>query len=353
MKMVKNGYSATAGFGSVVVLLLTGCAPTSAQQPRVPAPSDVVATVGSASITLAQVDEKALQQSTGNFGAMTLLQALYEARRMAAEGLIEDELLAQDAKARKLDRATVIQQEITAKVAEPTDGEAALWFQQNQARLQGASLDQTRDAIKSYLSQQRTLAARQQYLDGLRAKIATRILLDPPRQVIAKADRPSKGPATAPVEMIEFSDFQCPFCESAFPTVNQVLSTYGDRIHFVYRHFPLSIHPRARPAAEAAQCAAEQGKFWQFHDKLFGDQSRLGDEDFKQDAAQLALDTGQFNACFDSRKYRAEIDKDIEAGTEAGVSGTPAFYINGRMLSGAQPFDAFKRVIDEELARKK
>jgi protein-disulfide isomerase len=353
MKMLKSGYSAAAGVPGIVVLLLTGCAPTSAQQPRTPAPSDVVATVGSTSITLAQVDEKALQQSTGNFGAMTLLQALFEARRTAAEGLIEDELLAQDAKARKLDQATVIQQEITAKVAEPTDEEAALWFQQNQARLQGASLDQTRGAIKSYLSEQRTLAARQQYLDGLRAKIATRILLDPPRQVIAKADRPSKGPETAPVEMIEFSDFQCPFCESAFPTVNQVLSTYGDRIHFIYRHFPLSIHPRARPAAEAAQCAAEQGKFWQFHDRLFGDQSRLGDEDFKQDAAQLGLDTSQFNACFDSRKYRAEIDKDILAGTEAGVSGTPAFYINGRMLSGAQPFAQFKRVIDEELALKR
>jgi len=318
-----------------------------------PTPTDVVATVGSTSITLAQVDEKALQQSTGNFGAMKLSQALFEARRIAVEGLIEDELLAQDAKARKLDQATVIQQDITAKVAEPTDAEIALWYQQNQSRLQGTSLEQARAAIKAYLLQQRTLAVRQQYLDGLRAKVVTRIMLDPPRQVVAKADRPSKGPETAPIEMIEFSDFQCPYCESAFPTVNQVLSTYGDRIHFTYRHYPLAIHPRARPAAEASQCAAEQGKFWPFHDKLFGDQSKLGDEDFKQYAVQLGLNAAQFNACVDSHKYSAEIENDIHAGDEAGVSGTPAFYINGRMLSGAQPFEAFKSVIEEELNAKR
>ena len=334
-------------------MLLTGCAPSTAQQPRTPAPADVVATVGSTSITLAQVDEKALQQSTRDFGAMKLAQALFEARRIAVEELIEDELLAQDAKARTLDQATVIQQEVTAKVAEPTDAEVALWFEQNQSRLQGATLDQARQTIKSFLVQQRTLAARQRYMDGLRAKVATRIMLDPPRQVIAKADRPSKGPDNAPVEMIEFSDFQCPFCENAFQTVKQVLDVYGDRIHFVYRHYPLANHPRARPAAEASQCAAEQGKFWQFHDRLFGDPSRLSDEDFKQHAARLGLDTAQFNACVDSHKYQAEIDNDVQAGNEAGVSGTPAFYINGRMLSGAQPFEAFKRIIDEELAAKK
>jgi protein-disulfide isomerase len=352
--MLKSRFFAATGVTCALVLLLAGCGPSSAQQPRPPAPGDVVATVGSTSITLAQVDEKALQQSTANFGSMKLAQALFEARRIAVDGLIEDELLAQDAKARKLDQAAVIQQEITAKVQDPTEAEATLWFQQNQARLQGASLEQARGAIMSYLVQQRTLTVRQQYLDGLRSKVAIRINLDPPRQVIAKvADRPSKGPETAPIELIEFSDFQCPFCESAFPTVNQVLNTYGDRIHFVYRHYPLVIHPRARPAAEAAQCAAEQGKFWPFHDRLFGDQSRLSDADFKQHAAQLGLDTKQFDTCVDSHKYQGEIDNDIRAGDEAGVSGTPAFYINGRMLSGAQPFAEFKRIIDEELAAKK
>ena len=128
-----------------------------------------------------------------------------------------------------------------------------------------------------------------------------------------------------------------------------MLSTYGDRIRFVYRHYPLANHPRARPAAEAAQCAHEQGKFWEYHDRLFGNQAALGDADLKQHAASLGLDVAQFNACYDSQKYKADVDTDIRAGDEAGVSGTPAFYINGRMLSGAQPFEVFKRVIDEEL----
>ena len=337
----------------VTLLVMSGCAQSAAQQSRTQAPNEVVATVGATSITLAQVDEKALQQSSGDFGGVKLWQAIFEARRLAIEELVEDALLQQDASARKLDPAKVIEQEITSKVAMPTDDEVASWYEQNRGRLQGATLDQAQPAIRNFLVQQRTLSARQQYMSGLRAKTIVRITLDPPRQVIAKADRPSKGPANAPIELIEFSDFQCPFCLNAFPTVNQVLSTYGDRIHFIYRHYPLTIHPRARPAAEAAQCADEQGKFWPFHDRLFKDQSRLGDADFKQLAAELGLDTVQFNACVDSRKYQTDIDTDIKAGDQAGVSGTPAFYINGRMLSGAQPFEAFKSIIDEELAQKR
>lgn len=351
--MLRHRFAASAAFAGAVVIVLTGCSQSSAQQARTQAPDEVVATVGSASITLAQVDEKALQQSTGTFGAMKLSQALFEARRIAIDELVEDALLDQDAVALKLDKAQLVQQEITSKVVPPSDDEAAVWYGQNQPRLQGATLEQAGAAIKAYLVQQRTLAAREAYMNGLRAKTAIRVTLDPPRQVIAKADRPTRGPANAPVEIIEFSDFQCPFCLNAFPTVNQVLSTYGDRIRFVYRHYPLANHPRARPAAEAAQCAHEQGKFWEYHDRLFGNQALLGDDDLKQHAALLGLDAAQFNACYDSQKYKADVDQDIRAGDEAGVSGTPAFYINGRMLSGAQPFEAFKRIIDEELNAKR
>jgi protein-disulfide isomerase len=331
---------------------LSGCMRPAAQQSRAQAPTEVVAIVGSKSITLAEVDERALQKSTGSFGGMKLSQALYEARRLAIDELIDDTLLTEDAKARSLDAATIIEREITSKVAEPTSADIELWFQQNQDRVQGATLDQARGPIQAFLLQQRTLAARQQYLDALRLKTMVRVTLEPPRQTIAAANRPAQGPESAPIELIEFSDFQCPFCLSAFPTVKQVLSTYGDRIRFVYRHYPLANHPRARPAAEAAQCADEQGRFWAYHDRLFADQTQLDDADLKRHAAELGLDAAQFNACYDSRKYTADIDADVEAGNEAGVSGTPAFYINGRMLSGAQPFEAFKRIIDEELARK-
>jgi protein-disulfide isomerase len=335
------------------VLFLTACSRTSAQPAKRFAPSDVVATVGATSITLAEVDDRALQQPASNFGGIKLSQALYEARRAAVDELIATTLMDQEAKSRGVERAALIEQEITAKVSPVSDSEIAQWYQANQARVQGASLDQVRQPIRSYLTQERMQIARQQYLDTLRSKTPVRVALEPPRQSVSAADGAAKGPANAPIEIIEFSDFQCPYCQRANPTVDQVLKTYGDRIRFVYRHFPLGNHPNARPAAEASQCAAEQGKFWPYHDKLFANTSRLANTDLKQHAAELGLDTTKFNACFDSQKYRAQVEADMRDGEEAGVNGTPAFFINGRMLSGAQPFDAFKRVIDEELELKK
>ena len=143
-----------------------------------------------------------------------------------------------------------------------------------------------------------------------------------------------------------------PFCYQAHPTVTKVLSTYGDKIRFVYRHYPLPNHPNARPAAEAAACAAEQDRFWQYHDRLFDNQSKLSASDLKQHAATLGLDTTRFAACVDARKYKDLVDEDTKAGEDAGVSGTPAFFINGRVPGGAQPLQASKRIIDEELRRK-
>jgi protein-disulfide isomerase len=132
-----------------------------------------------------------------------------------------------------------------------------------------------------------------------------------------------------------------------------VLDTYGDKIHFVYREYPLPNHQNARPAAEAGQCANEQGKFWPYHDRLFANQQRLSVNDLKQHAKDLGLDTVKFNACVDSRKYKDAVEKDIAEGNEAGVDGTPAIFINGRLVSGAQPFDVFKKIIDEELSLKR
>src|SRR5216683_3714135 len=338
--------------GVAVLIFLTACS-TAAQSRRPQAPSDVVATVGSTSITLSDVDERALRRAAGDFGGGTLAQALFEARRAALDEIIGNQLIGREAKARGVDRATLTKNEIDAKVSTPTEVEVAAWYRANPSRVQGAPLAQLAEPIKALLLQERSHAARQQYLDGLRARTAVAIMLEPPRLMVADAGRPSRGPARAPVEIIEFSDFQCPFCLKAHPTVAQVLSTYGDSVRFVYRHYPLPNHPNARPAAEAAACAGEQGKFWEYHDRLFDNQSKLGAADLKQHAAALALDTAKFDACVDTHKYKSDVDADVAAGEEAGVSGTPAFFINGRQLSGAQPFEAFKHVIDEELAGKK
>jgi len=332
-------------------ILLSACS-GSAQQARPQGAADVVATVGSTSITLADVDAQALKMPASSFGNMKLSEALYEARRAALDTMVGDALLDQEAKVRKIDRAALTAQEITSKVAPVTDADVTAWYQANQARVQGAALDQVRGPIQALLTQQRTQSRRDEFLDTLRKNASVKLTLEPPRQAVAEGGRPSRGPADAPVEMIEFSDFQCPYCLKANPTVNQVLSTYGDRIRFVYRHYPLPNHPNARPAAEAAQCANEQGKFWPYHDQLFARGGRLSDADLKTAAGEVGLDAAAFDRCVATHKYKADVDADIAAGDEAGVSGTPAFYINGRMLTGAQPFEVFKHVIDEELARK-
>jgi protein-disulfide isomerase len=334
-------------------LLLTACSSSSAQSARRQSATDVVATVGTTSITLAQLDEKALEQSVSAFGSMKLSQALYEARRNAVDELIATALLDQEAKARGMDRTALVEQEITSKVPQIAEPEIAAFYQANQSRIQGASLEQVRQPIRAYLAQERTQDARRRFIETLKSKTTVRVMLEPPRQNVAAGNGPAKGPAAAPIQIVEFSDFQCPYCQKANPTVEQVLSTYGDRIHFVYRHFPLPNHPNAQPAAEAAQCAAEQDKFWAYHDKLFASPSRLAASDLKQHAVELGLDPLKFNTCVDTRKYKAQIESDRQAGEEAGVNGTPAFFVNGRMLSGAQPFEAFKRVIDDELSMKK
>jgi protein-disulfide isomerase len=259
----------------------------------------------------------------------------------------------QEAKARGVERTKLFDQEVSSKVAAPTDEEVAAWYQANQQRVQGATLDQVRTPIRNLLTQERTQIARQAYLDRLKAKTAVKLMLEPPRLTVKATDSPARGPSNAPIEIIEFSDFQCPYCQRATPTVKEVLDTYGSRVRLVYRNYPLPNHPNAKPAAEAAQCANEQGKFWPYHDRLFAAPGKLGDADLKQSAAELGLDTGTFNACFDGHKYQNAVEADVQAGNAVGVSGTPAFFINGRALTGAQPFAEFKRIIDEELELKK
>jgi protein-disulfide isomerase len=335
-----------------LAIAVTACSSTSAQQAkRVQPQSDLVATVGSTPIMLADVDAKAMNQPAGNFGGVKLSQAIYEARRAALDDIIANKLMDDAAKTQGIERSALIEKEITAKIAPVSDADVQSWYAANQSRVQGRSLDEVRVPIRQYLMQDRMQTAREAYLDTLRAKTTIRLMLEPPRTTVDAANSPSKGSKSAPIELIEFSDFQCPFCLRSNPTVEQVLATYGDKIHFVYRHYPLPNHPNARPAAEAAACAAEQGKFWQYHDSLFANPAKLSTADLKQRAVDLKLDTAAFDSCVDGHKTKEKVDADQQAGEDAGVDGTPAFFINGRMISGAQPYDAFKKIIEDELKK--
>lgn len=166
------------------------------------------------------------------------------------------------------------------------------------------------------------------------------------------------GNKNAPVTVIEFSDFECPFCGRAFAdAVTGIKRDYVDKgkVRFVYRDFPLSFHPMAVPAAEAAECAHEQGKFWEYHDKIFTNQESLSQENLKKWASELGMDSSKFNSCVDSRKFKSEVEKDFSDGSAAGVSGTPTFYIGNDkdgyiQVVGAQPYAVLKQAIEAELA---
>ncbi len=165
------------------------------------------------------------------------------------------------------------------------------------------------------------------------------------------ADGPSRGPATAKVTIVEFSDFQCPFCARVNPTLDQIRTTYPDDVRIVFRHSPLPFHPNAAPAAEAAVAAEWQGKFWEMHDKLFANQQALERAGLEARAAELGLDLPAFRQALDTHAPKARVDADLALGKMIGVRGTPTFFIDGRSVLGAQPFAEFKKVIDDEIAR--
>ncbi len=179
---------------------------------------------------------------------------------------------------------------------------------------------------------------------------ATISYAEPARIAVETEGRPSRGAADAPVTIVEFSDFECPYCATLFSTLKAIEKNYKDQVRIVYLQFPLSqIHRDAEKAAEASLCANEQNQFWQMHDAMFADQARLGVDDLRRKAAKLSMDMEAFNACLDGNKYASAIREDIAEGVRAGVNGTPAFLVNGRFYSGSRPYDEIQKVIEEEL----
>jgi protein-disulfide isomerase len=285
-------------------------------------------------------------------GEMSKLEAqIYEVRRNGAEELISDYLLEQAAQARGLTKDQLMQQEVDSKVGEVTDKEVDGFYAANQARIR-KPLDEVRPQLVNYLQQNKLTEARRAYLKSLRDKAQVKVNLTPPIVDVRAEDAPFKGPADAPVTIVEFSDFQCSYCKRVVDVLEQVLERYPDQVKLAFRDFPIvNIHPQAQRAAEAAHCAGEQGKFWEFHDLLFDKQEAIPTANFVDHAKTLGLDASTFQSCLDGRKYQAKVERNYAAGVKAGVSGTPAFFINGRLLSGAQPLEAFKALIDEELER--
>jgi len=303
--------------------------------------------IGERGYTLEEIDRQAMAANAEAYNK------LYEARRAMIDQIVSESLLDGEAKSRGITREALLEQEVTAKTAAVGDAEVQAFYEQNKPAMQGRTLEQVGPQIKAYLGQQRQQGATNALLQALRQKTDVKITLEPPRvEVRVDPSAPAKGPADAPVQIVEFSDFQCPYCSRAGATMARVVGQYGDKVRLVFRDFPLPFHDKAKPAAEAALCAHEQGQFWNYHDKLFGNQSALAPENLKQYAVDLGLDAGRFNACLDGGQFRATVEGNHRDGAALGVQGTPAFFVNGRFLNGAQPFEAFAAIIDEELQLK-
>jgi len=331
------------------VITILACSSSPAQQG---AGDQAAARVGDRTITMKELEERWTKTDPAEHAEA--VRKLYDGRRAALDDIISDMLITQAAKAKNMTPEAYLEAEVTKRARKVTDAEVVAFYQANVGQMQGRSLEQMSPAITRFLEQQEENGARQSLVAELKKSgPAVRIMLEAPRAEIAltSAD-PAIGNAKAPVTIVEFSDFQCPFCLRASPTIKRLRETYGDKVRVVWKDFPLTqIHPQAFKAAEAGHCAADQGKFWEFHDKLFGNQQALQPEFLKQYAKDAGMDAAAFETCLDSSKYAERVRDSVAAGSAVGVSSTPTVFVNGRMLEGAQPYEVFAAVIDEELAK--
>jgi protein-disulfide isomerase len=306
----------------------------------------VVAVVDERPITLRELDDWIRDDLYRREVAGRNAAQLFKLRETALQHMIDEQLLAAEARRRNLEPSELVAEEIAA-LGPVSDEEVASFYAERADRFGDATLEDLAPRIREYLEQARA----HQVLAQLREDARVTLHLDPPRVEVG-SDGPSLGPADAAVTIVEFSDFQCPFCKRALPILRELRERYPDDVRIVYRHFPIeSIHPHAREAAEASLCADDQGGFWPFHDRLFQSPEALATEDLQRYAAELELDTNRFGQCLTERPHREHVAADAAAGEAAGVVGTPAFFVNGIFVEGAQPIGVFVELIDAELAR--
>jgi len=304
------------------------------------------ARLGDEVITIGEVDarikDELFQRQAGGDPS-----ALYEMRSETLETMIHQRILEAEAEAQDTTPEALVSAE-AEKAVEVSDEEVQAFYAQHQDQI-GAELEQVEPQIREHLTRQKQTAAATRYLQSLREARDVQVLIESPRVEVA-ATGPSRGPDDAPVTIIEFSDYQCPYCKRAEPVIDQILERYPEQVRLVYRHFPLdNIHAEARQAAHAAVCAEAQDAFWPFHEALFA-REKLDREALLGYAEELELDTEAFEACLEAPETKQRVTSDLAAGREVGVTGTPAFFVNGVPLRGARPLADFVEVIERELA---
>jgi protein-disulfide isomerase len=285
------------------------------------------------------------------------LTSRYDTERAALDERINLALLEAEAKGRGMSGVdALLAAEVEAKTPRPTEAEVQELYAANARRLGGRPLDDVRPDVEQAVLREKQSVRFGAYIDALRAQYDVQVSLPFPNlpsiDVKPSSDDPFQGAADAPVVIVQYAEFQCPYCGSAREALDQVLTAYPGKVRVEFRDFPLDFHDRAVPAAVAANCAAKQDKYWPMHDALMKNQRALQEADLERVAADIALDLAKWRKCRQDVSMEAEVRADQAEGASYGVTGTPAFFINGIMVSGALPFERFKLIIDSELARK-
>ncbi|HEY0378266.1 MAG TPA: thioredoxin domain-containing protein [Pyrinomonadaceae bacterium] len=305
---------------------------------------EVVAVVNGREISQSEVDRAIAAQ------LLPLRQQIYALRETALENLILRALLEGEARKRGISVEQLKREFATAKV-EVQQSVVEQEYDANRAAFGAMSEDEAKERLRLGLETEARMGNYRAALAGLRQSSRIELSLPEPRLpagVVEEGDAPATGGRRAEVVIIEFSDFQCPFCKGSQSTLKKVLQTYGDRVRLVFKHLPLEIHSQSFSSARAAFCAGEQNSFWQYHDALFASDD-LSPEKLKRVAADLGLDVAAFTACFESERSRAAVLKDVREAGRLGVNATPTFIVNGSFRQGALGFDDFSAIIAREL----
>ena len=330
--------------GLLITVALVACAQPSDE--KASTGDQVAARFGDTVITVAEVEDAAGGQLVG------LYQQIYQVKDQQLRQMIYNQLVEQAAAAEGISRAQYLEREIIGKVPDPSEEDIQKVLTQYKAQLPPDEA-QARQQVVAFLTQQGRMQQEAALKDRLMAAADVQILLDPPRvEPTVDDSTPKRGPADAPVVLVEYTDYQCPYCVRAQTTLQAVLDRYGDSVVHVFKNLPLPMHQQAKLAAEAALCAGDQGAFWAMHDWLFENKDNISRDTLSERASMLQLDVGLFTDCIDTGTHRAQVDAEIREANGFGIRGTPGFVVNGRVVSGAQPLEVFVGIIDDELRRK-
>jgi len=298
-----------------------------------------IAEVDGVKFSLTDVEQKrpAMFQARAGF---------YEAQRKAIEGFVDDYLLDRQAEKERTTVAELLEKHVNSKVVKDISENALRVYYEGVDTTE--PFEKVRDNIVEHLRQRRAAKAKAVYVQTLRKQANITIRLTAPRTQVSLEDVQIRGRRDAPVVLVEFADYECPYCQQVQPTLDRVISEYKDKIAFAYKDAPLPNHPSAQKAAEATHCAGAQGKYWEYHDLLLTSK-QLDVPRLKERAGELKLNISAFNSCLDSGEKSGIIKGHLAEAQALGLQGTPSFFINGRFFSGVMTYEKLREIIEEEL----